>query len=211
MIEEKGNRMIEIIVSTIDSLSFIVWKIIWWLLLVLFQLLIIFLIPLIIALNLEINLPFDLKWIFSEVNILDWLNIIFYVISWFLIFAWLMVATWSAWNNQKEAWRMSSIFIILWILPIYVAWMIIANPKWLISLVFSYFPITSPMILLFRSSIDEFYFVEKFIAPFLVILYVFISFWIAKKMFEMWALEYSKNIAWKSLFCKKDKTWKCKN
>lgn len=211
MIEEKENRMIEIIVSTIDSFSFIIWKIIWWLLLVLLQLFIIFIIPLIVALNLDLNLPFDLKWILFQISFVDWLNIIFYVISGFLIFAWLMVATWSAWSNQKEAWRMSSIFIILWILPIYVAWMIIANPKWLISMIFSYLPVTSPMVLLFRSSIWEFFTIEKFIAPIIVIIYIYSSFWIAKKMFEMWALEYSKNISWKSLFCRKDKTWKCKS
>ena len=112
---------------------------------------------------------------------------------------------WFPWANSKQAWNLSTPFILMSCLPLYLASSLMSNPQWTLALFFSYFPFTSPMLLLYRTWAWELQPIEKIIWPIIVIVYVIISFWIAKKVFEYGALEYSWKISFKSMFWKNKK------
>lgn len=204
--QEKENRTIEIILSTIKTSTFINWKIFWWLCILIFQLFIFLLFPIITILLFKEKIPSFIFDILKTITFLDWFSMIFYIVWWFLIFSWFMVAAWSLWANSKQAANLSSPFIIISCLPLYLATSLISNPQWTLSMFFSYFPFTSPMLLLYRTWAWELYQIEKFLWPIVIIIYILISFFIAKKVFEASALEYNRKISLKSIFIKSKKS-----
>lgn len=193
--EEKENRLIEVILTSVPTRDLIIWKILWWFVLIVIQIFVILSIPAIFwtvffkdILN---QLPINI-W---AIWVIDLFTIVFYVLSWFLIFSALMVWVWAAAPNAKEAWWLSSIFIVSAILPIYLSWSIITSPNGAISMFFSYFPTTAPMVLLFRNSIWELWIIEYIFSSFLIILYIVITFYVSFKIFELWAMEFQNRIS----------------
>lgn len=197
--QEKENRVVEIILSTVSTKIFILGKIFWWLCVLIFQLFIFLLFPLLTVLFFRESIPIDVLETLSKVSLLDWFFMLFYIIWWFLIFAWLMVAVWSLWANSKQAWQLSTPFTLLSVLPLYLASALMANPTWYLALFFSYFPFTSSMVLLYRTWASELLAYEKIIWPIITLIFIFISFYFAKKSFEIWVLEYNK-LSLKNIF-----------
>lgn len=200
--QEKENRVVEIILSTVDTLSFVLWKIFWWLLVILFQLLVFLILPILSLIFFREYIPWDILQVFSKVSFIDWIFMLFYIISWFLIFAWIMVSVWSLWANSKQAWQMSTPFTLMSIIPLYLTSALMVNPTWFLALFLSYFPFTSSMVLLYRTGAWELLPFENIIWPLVTLIFIFISLFIAKKSFEYWVLEY-KDFSFKKLFSKK--------
>lgn len=197
--EEKENRMIEIVMSTVRPRELIWGKILGQLGIVLTQvatLLSLAILSLVVA-GTNFNLPID----FSEITITPEQIIggVFYIVCGFLIMANLMVGVGAATPTYKEAQSFSSIFIILSILPIYFVPIILSAPSGTVSLIVSYFPLTSALILLFRNALGEIALWESIFSGTLLIFYVVVSFYLSFKMFEFGALEYSKKISFKNL------------
>ena len=203
--QEKENRTIEIILSTVNTFTFISWKIFWWMLVLIFQMSILAIFPILSLFIFRNAIPDNIFEVIANISALEWISMAFYIIWGFLIFAWVMVAAGSLWANSKQAWNLSTPFILMSCLPLYLASSLMSNPQWTLALFFSYFPFTSPMLLLYRTWAWELQPIEKIIWPIIVIVYVIISFWIAKKVFEYGALEYSWKISFKSMFWKNKK------
>lgn len=190
--QEKENRVVEIILSTVSTWIFVFWKIFWWFLVLIFQLFIFLLFPIFTLILFKDKIPMNILDIFLRVSFLDWFFMLFYIISGFLIFAWIMVSVWSFWTNSKQAWQLSTPFTLMAVIPLYLSSAIMSNPTWILALFFSYFPFTSSMVLLYRTWASELLPYENIFWPIITLIFIFISLFIAKKSFEKWILEYNK-------------------
>ncbi len=200
--QEKENRTIEVVLSSVSIKDFIVWKVLWLLSVTLFQFFLISILPIIWLIAFRDMIPQDIYVTLSTISVFDWIMMLFYIICGVLISSCIMVAIWWITSNSKEAANYSSPIILLSLIPIYLAWIITSNPKWWVSLFFSYFPNTSSIVLLFRSWADSLFPVEKIIAPVVSIFYVIIIIFVAKKIFEMWVFESNKKFSFKNIFRK---------
>ncbi|PZM86707.1 hypothetical protein DLH72_00245 [Candidatus Gracilibacteria bacterium] len=197
--QEKENRVVEIILSTVSTKIFILGKIFGGLCVLIFQLFIFLLFPLLTVLFFRESIPIDVLETLSKVSLLDWFFMLFYIIGGFLIFAGLMVAVGSLGANSKQAGQLSTPFTLLSVLPLYLASALMANPTGYLALFFSYFPFTSSMVLLYRTGASELLAYEKIIGPIITLIFIFISFYFAKKSFEIGVLEYNK-LSLKNIF-----------
>lgn len=197
--EEKENRMIEIVMSTIKSRELIWGKILGQLGIVFTQvstLVTLGVLALVIA-GSSFELPINL----SEIAIRPEQVIggIFYIVSGFLIMANLMVGIGAAMPTYKEAQSFSSIFMILSIFPIYFIPVLLTAPSGPVAIFVSYFPLTSAMILLFRNALGELALWEGILSAVVLVTYMLTSFYLSFKLFEFGALEYSQKISFNNL------------
>ncbi len=204
--EEKENRMIETILSIVTPRELVWGKIVGQLGIILTQLLLLISLALGGLLVFGSNINLDL----SQVAITPGqvLASIFFIVTGFLINANIMVGVGSAMPSYRDAQSLSSVFIFASLIPIYLASTIVAEPSGTLAIIFSYFPFTSPLILLFRSALGELYGVEAILGPIAVLIYVAISFVLAFKLFEIGALEYRQRINLSTLFLGKKRRQK---
>jgi len=200
--EEKENRMIEIVLSSIKPGDLIRGKILGQVSAILTQLLILatlLVVTLTIA-SKAVTLPFDLRSIPIDPGQL-FISLI-YLFCGFLILANTMVGVGAAMPTYREASSFSSIFIILSIFPIYFAPVILSDPNGTVSYITSYFPFTAPMILMLRNALNVISPLEVVISIVVLIIYVYLTGVIAYKLFEFGAMEYTQKISFKSFLAK---------
>ncbi len=113
-----------------------------------------------------------------------------------------MVGLGLAMPSYKEAASFSPIFTILSILPIYFLPLILQNPSGAVALGTSYFPFIAPLILLIRNALGELSTLEVFVSIVAMTTYVVLGLFVAFKLFELGAMEYSQKISLKKLFSK---------
>ncbi|RKW21991.1 ABC transporter permease [Candidatus Gracilibacteria bacterium] len=200
--QEKENRTIEVVLSSVSIKDFIVGKVLGLLSVTLFQFFLISILPIIGLIAFRDMIPQDIYVTLSTISVFDWIMMLFYIICGVLISSCIMVAIGGITSNSKEAANYSSPIILLSLIPIYLAGIITSNPKGGVSLFFSYFPNTSSIVLLFRSGADSLFPVEKIIAPVVSIFYVIIIIFVAKKIFEMGVFESNKKFSFKNIFRK---------
>lgn len=200
--EEKENRMIETVLSLVKPRELILGKILGQMSIVLTQML--FLITLLVGAIaiFGVNLPVEIPQI--QITLGQVVGAIFYLLVGFFIMASIMVGSGAAMPTYKEAQSLSSIFIVLSLLPFYVAALIIAEPSGTIAQVFSYFPLTAPMILMFRNALGELSALEAITSGAVLILFAGLSYWLAFKLFEFGAMEYNRKVSLKQLFANLD-------
>ncbi len=194
--QEKETRLIEMILTTLRSSSLIVGKVLGILGIVLTQILFVTIFPLLWWIYIVLNTDWILQNFWVEINIwvFEVFYIMFYLFSGYLIFSAAMVAVSAAVPTQREAHSFAAPFIISFVVPIYLSGAIIANPSWPLALFFSYFPITAPMLLLFRNLIDSLSIVEFLFSSLIVVSYVVFMFRIAWKVFERWSMVFDGRI-----------------
>lgn len=196
--EEKENRMIEVVLTSVSPKVLILGKILGQLGTVLTQLLTLAVFASAGLYFAKPNLPFDISTV--HVDPLVIVMSIFYTIMGLLILGNIMVSVGAAVPTYKEAQSFSSVFIILSILPIYFFTIILTDPTGTISRIASYFPLTAPLILLFRFGLGVLSRTETLLSMVLLLIYAYVTFVIAVKLFEFGALEYNKKISLKDVF-----------
>ncbi|MFH1508842.1 MAG: ABC transporter permease [bacterium] len=200
--EEKENRMIETVLSIVPSKQLIWGKLLGMIMVAFTQLTVLVIFGLAAVAVTENIFPFDINWSLVDVSVQQILLAIFYILAGFLFLAGIMVGVGAAMPKFREASQFSAVFIILTILPVYFATPIIAEPAGTLARIVSFTPFTAPLILLFRTSMDALPLGEAFLGAGVVIVYVFISFYLAFKLFELGSLELSKKISPLDIFKK---------
>lgn len=203
-VEEKENRVIEMLLTSVEPRTLIVGKILALIALGLVQVILI-IIPTVagyLLLKNELALPsFDLSMM-----TFDWARVaigfVLFVMS-FLFFTGLLVAIGAAMPTAKEAGPFIGVIMMLLFGPLYAASLFISNPETGIVQFLSYFPLTAPIPLLLRNAIGNLQPHEVFIS--LTILLVFTVFIInlAVRIFRYGALEYSRKLSLKEIFARK--------
>ncbi|MFQ5492750.1 MAG: ABC transporter permease [Candidatus Dojkabacteria bacterium] len=186
--EEKENRMIETLLSMIKPKTLIYGKIFGLSGAVLTQLSVWVCaagILLLVGFNNELfTLPIELSNIPLGAIPIN----LYFTFMGFLFFAAIMVGVGSITTNYKESSSMSSVFIILGIMPMYFILILLSDPNGVIAQITSYFPFTAPMIFVIRNSVTDLLPTELLLGIVLVFVYVVIAFFLALKLFDLGAL-----------------------
>ena len=198
--EEKENRVIEMILTTIESRTLILGKIISLIILGFIQMLIV-LIPIVIgyiflhdklalpSLDLS-NLPFDWARIGVSVAI--------FAVSFFL-FTGLLVGIGAAAPTAKEAGGFFGVVMVLIFGPLYAAPLFISSPDSPMVQALSYFPFTAPIPLMLRNAVGNLELWQAGIAFVILAVTSILVMMIAVRAFRYGALEYSRRLTLKEI------------
>jgi ABC-2 type transport system permease protein len=178
LIEEKSNRLIEVLVSSCTPDELLAGKILGLSSLGLTQIFIWSLIA--ISLVGGAVVPPEL---FSNAGYM----LIFFILG-FLFYTTLFVGIGSIVNTEQEAQLMTTYLSILLMFPIVVALPVIQNPDSLIIKIFSYIPFTIPSVMLLRINIGDLPDIDIWISILLLMLSIILVIKISAKIFRIGAL-----------------------
>lgn len=203
--EEKENRVIEMILTTVRARTLIVGKILSLIVLGLFQSAVVVL-PIIIGYILfhdRLHLPaYDL------VSIpLDWIRIsiafVLFFVS-FMLFTGLLVTIGAATPTAKEAGSFFGAVIMLVFGPLYAAPLFVSSPDSGIVQFLSYFPFTAPIPLLLRNAVGNLELWQAGVAITVLIITTILVLRIAVRVFRYGVLEYGRKLSFKEIFTPRD-------
>lgn len=202
--EEKENRVIEMILTTIEARTLIIGKIISLIALAFIQGAIVVLPALLgyLFLHDQLSLPaLDLSTL-----PVDWgrigVSAAIFSVS-FLLFTGLLVAIGSAMPTAKEAGGFIGIVMMLLFGPLYAASLFISAPESPIVTGLSLFPFTAPIPLLLRNAVGNLQGWEVAVSLTLLIVSTILVMGIAVRLFRYGALEYSRKLGLKEIFTRR--------
>jgi len=200
--EEKENRVIEMLLTTIEAKSLIVGKIIALILLAFIQALVVILPILVLYLlfkdQLNFSLPVELSAIPIDGERMALGALIF--IGSYGLFTGLLVAIGAAVPTAKEANGFLGVVFMLLFAPLYAVSLIISSPDSLAVQILSYFPLTAPIPLLLRNAAGTLPLSEGLVAAAILAVCAVIAMWVAIRLFRYGAIEYSNRLSFKTLF-----------
>lgn len=194
-VEEKENRITEMLLTTISSRTLITGKIFAFITLVLVQALVIIGLILggyLIAAN-WIDLPsLDLSIItFDPVRIV--IAAALFIVS-ILMYSGIMVAIGAATPTAKEANSFMSVPVMLLVTPFFFFNTVISEPGALIVKALMYFPLTAPVLLMTLNALGTLSIANAMIGLSIMTATTVVIFIIAAKLFQTGAIEYHKRI-----------------
>ena len=202
--EEKENRVIEMLLTTVEARTLIIGKILSLILLSIIQGFIV-IIPVLAGyflLHDKLNLPsLDL----SSLPI-DWgaIGVGFAVFaSSFMLFTGLLVAIGAAVPTAKEAGGFFGMVMILIFGPLYAASLFVSAPDSPLVTFLSLFPFTAPIPLLLRNALGNLETWEALVGIVILIVTAALITMIAVRIFRYGVLEYSRKLSLKEIFSRK--------
>lgn len=195
--EEKENRMIEILLSSVSTRQLLVGKVlglgasgliqvaVWFITLEIFAEIASGTIP---ALS-DLSIP---------ASTLAW-AVVYFILG-FLLFAAIFSGIGSIVPSAKEGQGLSVIFILPAILPYYFSYFIITNPEGALSKALTFFPLTGPITAMIRIPINGIAPWEIALSIVILIASVALTMWIAAKLFRVFLLMYGKRPALREIF-----------
>jgi hypothetical protein len=202
--DEKENRVIEIILTTIKARTLIIGKILSLLILALIQVAVI-LTPIIIVYALfhnQLSLPnLDLSNIpLNPVRI--GIGAVLFILS-FLMFTGLLVAIGSAVPSVKEASGFFAAVMLFMFGPLYAATLFVSAPDSSFVRFLTFFPLTAPIPLMLRNAVGNLTMTDALIGIIIIAISATITIAIAIRIFQYSALEYTSRISLKTIFQKR--------
>jgi ABC-2 type transport system permease protein len=202
--EEKENRVIEMILTTIEARTLIIGKILSLIVLAGIQICII-LVPTIVGYLLfreQLQLPsLDLTQIPLDPLRIS-IGAAIFTLS-FLLFTGLLVAIGAAAPTAKEAGGFFGVIMILIFGPLYAFTLFISQPDSMLVKILSFFPLTAPIPLMLRNAVGNLSVIDALIAIAILAVSAVIALAIAVRMFRYGALEYSRRLSLSVLFSRK--------
>jgi len=224
VIEEKTNRIVEVLISSVKPFQLMAGKIVGIALVALTQftlgIVLTFIIlqivqPMImpeslpqtnIAVQTEIPQANDnIALLFVET--IANLNIpliigafLFYFLGGYLLYGSLFAAIGSAVDNETDSQQFMLPLTIPLILAFLVAQVVINDPSGPIAFWFSIIPFTSPVIMMVRIPFDTFETWELLLSAFLLVITFFGTTWVAAKIYRVGILMYGKKVSYKELW-----------
>ncbi|MCL2451318.1 ABC transporter permease [Candidatus Saccharibacteria bacterium] len=204
VVEEKENRVSEMILTTIRSRTLIIGKIFAFLTLILIQVVII--LGLVVAayflLRNHLNLPsFDLSAIPLDAARIA-IGLAIFIAS-LLLFSGLLVAIGAAMPTAKDANQFFAIPILMIVAPLYVSPMLITSVTNSVITFLTFFPFTAPIPLMLRNAVGNLDVSEALVGTTILAVTAVIVFVIAARLFQTGAVEYSKKLSLRGLFRKR--------
>ena len=201
--EEKENRVIEMILTTIEARTLILGKIISLVFLAFIQGILVVAPALIgyILLHDKLSLPsVDLSNIpLDPTRII--IGLIVFIAS-FLLFTGLLVAIGAAVPTAKEAGSFFGTVMILLFGPLYAVTLFISMPDAPLVKFLSLFPLTSPIPLMLRNAAGNLGIGEAALAIVILMISAIAVMYIAVRIFRYGALEYSRKLSLKEIFAR---------
>lgn len=202
--EEKENRVIEMLLTTIEARTLIVGKILSLIILALVQGLIV-VTPVIIGYIL-LQDRLDLPYIDLTSLPADWgrigVGFLIFCVS-FLLFTGLLFAIGAAVPTAKEANSFFGMAMVLLFGPLYAVTLFVSSPDSRIVQALSYFPFTAPIPLMLRNAIGNLSYGEAFISIVILLTTAILVMLIAVRVFRYGALEYSRRLSLREIFSRR--------
>lgn len=190
--EEKENRIIEILLSSVSSTQLLVGKILGLGIAGLIQILV-WLVTILIFSELAPSIIPSLSGLHISPIFLVW-GLVYFLLG-YLLFASLYATVGSIGSTAKEAQAWSMIFVLPAILPYYFSYFIISQPEGILSRVLTLFPLTSPMTAMMRIPSGIISAWEVVVSLVLLIGSIIFTMWLAGKIFRIFLLMYGKRPA----------------
>jgi ABC-2 type transport system permease protein len=181
--EEKQNRVIEVIWSSVEPMQLLIGKIIGLGAAGLLQ----------VAFYVAIFvIPSLTTFAFFQVSLTTILLSLLYFVLGYLLFAGLMAGTGILGSSPQESGQMAAFWTLLSISPMFLLAAISENPNSLLARLLSYFPLTSPVTMLLRMTSVQVPWIDVFISVALLLVSIFLVVKGAAKLFRAAALMYGK-------------------
>ncbi len=194
-IQEKKDKVSEIILSSISSQDLMSGKIFGFFIIGLFQILI-WLLFAILILAITNNLS-----ILTYLLNLKILLLLLYAFLGYLLYASIFISIGASIEDIGTSGNFQSIILMIPILPLFFIAAIITDPNGLIALIGTYFPLTTAGVMLFRLSIStQVPIYEIILTLFILIISVWLMMIIAGKIFKIGILKFGKNYSISDIF-----------
>ena len=182
LLEEKSNRLIEILISSCKPEELLAGKILGLSSLAITQMILWFLIASIL-LGSEI-IPLTS---FSHIN-----EIIIYFILGFLFYSSLLVGIGSIVSTEQEAQQITGYLSMILIIPILIIIPAMQNPESLFIKILTYIPLTTPSVMILKLNISSISNTELLLTIALMLISILITIKISSKIFRLGILYYDK-------------------
>ncbi len=189
LVEEKSNRLIEIILSSCRPDDLLLGKVLGLTMLVLTQMGIWALLAVGYAGPLLATTS-----VFQNLHI-----VIPYFLLAFLFYVSIFVGVGSIVNTEQEAQQITSYLTLLIIFPVVLLMPIIQNPDQELVKIFAYIPFTSPLVMIARMNVVEIPLYEHLIAMGILVLSIALVIKVSVKIFRIGILSYGKLPSFKEL------------
>jgi ABC-2 type transport system permease protein len=198
VVEEKENRTMEIMVTSISPSQLMAGKILGNLSVGLTQV-VIWVLGGVAAINLLMRANPELNMGGLITPSYFWLMIGTFIPS-FIMVAALMAAIGATVTETREAQQVSGLFTLPIFLPLWFISVIMSHPNGALAKVLSFFPLTAPITLPMRAVLTDIPAWEIIATISLLILTAVVAIWFASRAFRLGMLRYGKRLSWKELF-----------
>lgn len=182
VVEEKSNRIIEVIVSSCSAMELMAGKIIGLSALGLTQFFIW------IALGISLAGPVGASFLQPGTILL---TLIYFSLG-YVLYSAIFVAVGSLANSEQEAQQFTGYISMLLIFPVIIVFQMMNEPESLLVKILSYFPLTLPPMMTMKVNIITPTVAEILITILIMILSIILMIWIAGKIFRVAILNYGK-------------------
>ena len=223
VIEEKTNRIVEVIVSSVKPIELMMGKIIgigavgltqftiWGVLIILFQMLILLFLGGEIAdvkqfsgSGVSESQIAEMQVVMSQIgevlNIKTLFLFIFYFLGGFLLYGSLFAAVGSAVDQESDSQQLTWPVMVPIMLPMLMISNIIQNPNGTIAVLFSHIPFFSPTIMMVRYAGGGVPWYELAISMCLLVLGIIGTTWLAARIYRVGILMYGKKVSFRELW-----------
>jgi ABC-2 type transport system permease protein len=190
--EEKENRVIEIILSSVSPRQLLAGKVLGLGTAGLLQIAIWFISIRIFADAASVNIP-ALSNLSVPASLLTW-GILFFILG-YILFAAMFAGLGSLGSTARESQSISGILVLPAILPIWLNYFIVNNPESTVAKTLTFIPITAPVTAMMRLSRDEVPAWEIALSLVILVASVVLAMWVAAKVFRIFILMYGKTPA----------------
>lgn len=195
-LEEKENRVTEMILTTLNPTTLILGKVISLFAVGLLQMLI-FVIPIVVGyifFRSKLSLP-DLD--LSHLNLQPGLMVVgaLLLLGGFILFTGTLVAVGAIMPTAKEAGPIFAALMVLLFLPFYTVTLIVSNPQAPIVEIFTYFPFTAPVTAMLRNGFGSLDPVASALVVAELFVLGFIALRLAVYLFRYGSTEYAKKLS----------------
>jgi ABC-2 type transport system permease protein len=198
-LEEKENRVTEMILTTLNPTTLIIGKVISLFMVGLTQMLI-FALPVIIGylfFRSNLSLPdVDLSHLAFEPGPMVVGALL--LLGGFILFTGTLVAVGAVMPTVKEAGSTFAALMVLIFIPFYVVSLIVSDPQALIVQIFTYFPFSAPVTAMLRNGFGSLTPLESAIVIAELFILGFIALRLAVHLFRYGSIEYSKKLSIKN-------------
>jgi ABC-2 type transport system permease protein len=197
VVEEKENRTMEVLVTSISPGQLIGGKVLGVVAIGLTQLTVWVAFG---VLAVVVGASTGIEW-FQDLT-LDWeliLTTVVIAIPAYVCTAALMTAIGATTTSTQESQATGSIFFILHVIPLYLAWLIVETPNAVLPTVFTFLPFTALLTLILRNIFASVPLWQVAAAVALQVLYAAAALWLAGRAFRMGMLQYGQRLNWRKL------------
>ncbi|HEY50054.1 MAG TPA: ABC transporter permease [Dehalococcoidia bacterium] len=187
--EEKENRVIEVLLSSVSSSQLLVGKVLGLGTAGLLQIAVWFIAIWIFIRIASVNIPF-LSELSITASVFAW-GIVYFILG-YLLFAAYYAAVGSLCSTAKEAHSLSGIIVLPAMLPLWLNFFIIGNPEGAFARALTLFPLSAPIAAMMRISRDSLAAWEIALSIIILVASAILTIWIASKLFRVFLLMYGK-------------------